>query len=166
MSNSFPKQITYPVYIIENQRQKYNNANIVRRQTGFITLGRVPAKRKFVKGHLFDSRGICYEYQGECGWPRYGGRFREIAELLILPALISKVLEVFLYFGPDLKEETPLSLDQFKAKIVQSTARIAKKDLDQLKRTLASKTDYISVIEGVEWWLYNAGKRDQDGHPV
>ena len=166
MSNGLHDRLAYPVYLIEDKKQPFNIADVVYRKSGFITFSRVPAKGKFVKGHLFDSDGKYYRFEGECGWPRYSGWIRVFAELLFFPTLISKALEFFVYFGPDLKTCTQLSLDDFRIRILEATSLIGKKDITQLKNLLNSKEDYRSVIEAVDWWRYNAGKRDEDGHPL
>lgn len=166
MNDNLNRKLVYPVYLIEDKKRPLNISNVVYGKTGFITFSRVPAKGKFVKGHLFDSAGVAYRFEGECGWPRYSGWLRVLAELVFIPTLLSKVLEFFVYFGPDLKTSTPLSLDDFRTGIVEATSLIGKKDIAQLKNLLDSKKDYRSVIEGVDWWRYNAGKRDEDGHPL
>jgi hypothetical protein len=82
-----------------------------------------------------------------------------------VPGLVFKFAEFFIYFGPKLVSEECLDLDRFKTDIVNSIENYENKKLPQLRKVVATRDSFCSVIEGIEWWAYNGDVRDADGHP-
>jgi hypothetical protein len=161
------KSLKYPVFIIENLRtNKFTGFDIVYGSTGFSVWGRVPNSKKFANGYLFDANGSIFKYSGSSGWPRFSPRTCLVLDSLLIPGILSKLFERVGYFGPALTGEEHVDVEEFKIRVVASIEKYGSKDLTQLKSLLSQKTDFISILEAVDWWRYHGGKRDEDGHPV
>ncbi len=159
--------IAYPIVVIEDLPHEFLIMDIVRKRNGFITFSRVPTIGNFQHGKVFDSAGQIFRYEGECGWPRFRGVVKIILEAIILPTILTKLLESFVYFGPDLRSVEQVPLDDFRRLLVQAVSSFEKsrKSLTELEELLKRKKTYRDVIEGVDWWRYHGGRRDPDGHP-
>jgi hypothetical protein len=159
--------LKYPVFLIENRRNnKLTGYSIVYGPTGFTVLGRVPNSKKFTEGHLFGADGRIFTYLGSSGWPRFGPKTCLVLDNLVVPGLIFKLFERVGYYGPTLATEEHVNLEEFKRRLISSIENYGSNDINQLKSLLSEKNNFIDVLDGVDWWRFYAGKRDEDGHPV
>ena len=166
-SYELSRSLEYPVLLVEEDRHhSFTGYNIVYRPTGFTTFGRVPNAQKFGKGLMFDSSGKIYQYEGSSGYPRFSPRACSILDNLILPGLLIRALHVFWYFGPRLIRSEHVDVPEFKLQASSAIEAYEDEEIPQLRGILSRKANYKSVIEGVDWWRYNGGNRDDDGHPV
>jgi hypothetical protein len=162
---SDPK-LNYPVFLIESNRfQKFTGFNVVKNRFDFTVFGRVPNAVKFSGGSIFTCDGRCYTYQGSAGWPRFSPRLCVLLDSLLVPGLIYKLAETFIYFGPKPVSSAKLDLNSFKSAIIDSIENYDCRTQPQLRKVVATKGSFREVIEGIEWWSYHGGVRDADGHP-
>lgn len=167
MNSETSGSLSYPVFLVENDRTHvFTGYNVVRKPTDFTTFGRVPNSEKYSDGLLFDSKGRLFNYHGADGWPRFSPQVCAILDYLVLPGLLSKLLEAVFYFGPKLTSGEKLDLQSYKEAIIERVERFEKSDQPQLRLIIADKKDFASVIEGLDWWRFHGGQRDEDGHPV
>ena len=159
--------LKYPIAVVESSpAHEFTGFMIVRRQTGFSVLGRVPNSQKFGEGYVFDSCGQIFRYAGSSGKPRFSPKLCVILDNLLVPGFLSKLLEVFVYFGPELLSREKVLLAEFKARLLLAIEAHGSEDVDQLRQVLSDKTSFQDVLEGVDWWRYCGGRRDRDGHPI
>ncbi|WP_284176667.1 hypothetical protein [Frigidibacter sp. SD6-1] len=141
--------------------------DIVRKQSNYITFSRMPKKGKFVEGRIFDSAGFCFEYSGECGWPRFGPVSSAILEPILIPAMLSKIQQHFFYFGPHLVGTRRVPIEEYKRQVLASIRQLGMgRRSEQLSRAIDDAPDARGVIEAVDRWRYHGGLRDADGHPI
>lgn len=158
-------KIKYPVLVIEEPGSELTGMNNVRFKSDFHTSSRVPKIGKFKAGCLFDSAGFCYRYNGECGKPRFPvGWVSVLLETLIIPPIITKILERIYYFGPNITSRELLPVEVFKEEIISAVASRKAKDGPELRRALSREVTYDGVLKAVDHWRYYGGKRDKDGH--
>jgi len=167
MADDLSRTLKYPIFIIEHDRKhEFTGFKVVHRQTRFSAFGRVPNSQQYNKGQVFDSEGQVYKYFGTSGYPRFHPKVCIILDSLLIPGLISKLLAMFTYFGPNLVEVEKVDPEEIRSRIVSEIMNYGSKDIDQLVKILSTKIDYLSILEGVEWWIYHGGRRDEDGHPI
>ncbi len=85
---------------------------------------------------------------------------------LLIPGLITKFFELFIYFGPKLMTYEEVTVDEFREAMISSIENFRDSTEPGLRNLLAAKNKYSEIIEGVHWWQYNSGTRDPDGHPI
>ncbi len=159
--------LKYPIAVVENSpAHRFTGFMIVRRQTGFSVLGRVPNSQKFGEGHVFDSAGQIFCYAGSSGKPRFSPGLCVILDNLLVPGFLSKLIELFLYFGPELVSREKLLPAEFKSRLLSAIEAHGSEDVDELRQVLVGRTGFQDILEGVDWWRYCGGRRDRDGHPV
>lgn len=161
------ESLDYPVFLIENDRKnQFTGFNIVYRPTGYSVWGRVPNANKYQEGQMFDASGRIFKYAGSSGWFRFSPKVCSVLDSLILPGLVSKLFEALAYYGPALMTGEKVDIEEFKHRLLASIERYGSKDLDQLSSLVSKATDFVAVLEAVDWWRYNGGTRDEDGHPI
>ena len=159
-------KLSYPVFVIESDHSnEFTGFKVIRNRFDFTVFGRVPNSAKYTNGYLFDCEGRSYTYEGAAGWPRFSPALCKILDSIILPGLVSKVLETAIYFGPKPVALSEPNLEGFKSMVVSSIERHQGKPQHQLRKVIASKGSFREIIEGIEWWAYHGGIRDPDGHP-
>ena len=159
-------KLSYPVFVIESDHSnEFTGFNVVRNRFDFTVFGRVPNSAKYTNGYLFDSEGRRYTDKGAAGWPRFSPALCRVLDSIILPGLISKILEAIIYFGPKPVVLSNPNLNEFKSMVESSIENYQGKPQHQLRKVVASKGSFQEVIEGIEWWVCHGGIRDPDGHP-
>lgn len=167
MAEDLSRILKYPIFIIEDDRaHEFTGFNVVLQQTNFLPFGRVPNSQKYNQGYVFDSKGRVYKYFGPSGYLRFHPKACIILDALIIPGLLFKLLAMFTYLGPNLIEVENVDPEEFKHRIVSKVMNYGSKDINQLVEILSTKTDYQSILKGVDWWRYHGGRRDEDGHPI
>lgn len=165
-SDRLTAMLAYPIAIVEHKKgNPLCGFDVVYSKRGFTTFGRVPNAAKFRSGIIFDCSGQVFEYEGSSGWPRFSSATSNLLDNLLLPGIITKVVECFGYFGPTLISQELLGIETYRAKLYAAISSYGAKDLQQLKQILNAKTTYRSVLEGFEHWRYFGDNRDEDGHP-
>jgi hypothetical protein len=159
--------LEFPVFFIEDRKSnKFTGYEVTYGSTGFTVWGRVPNSKKFTSGHLFDAGGRVFKYSGSSGWLRFSPKVCLILDNLIIPGIISKLFETFGYYGPTLVTEEESDIEAYKYRLVAYIERYGSKDIDQLKSLLSGKSNFVDVLNAVDWWRYHGGKRDEDGHTI
>ena len=160
-------KLRYPLFVIESDRfNEFTGFKVIRNRFDFAVFGRVPNSAQYTKGYLFDCEGRRYTYEGAAGWPRFSPALCKVLDNILLPGLVSKILEAAVYFGPKPVAVSELDLTGFKSTVVSSVEEYEGKPQHQLRSVVASKGSFREAIEGVEWWIYHGGIRDPDGHPA
>jgi hypothetical protein len=159
----------YPISVTEHRNRKHKDwfGHILYSQREFLTFGRVPTRGTFVQGEIFDSSGRFFNYRGERGFPRFQRQTKTVLEALILPGALFYLSQLLVYYGPDVKDETLLDLDDFKARLLAVWSKGSmKSEREELAGIVKSAKDYRMAIERVNHWRYFGGRRDEDGHPI
>jgi hypothetical protein len=161
------ENLRYPIFLIEKKAQKYAIFDIAHTKGDFVVGSRMPARKKYVDGYLFDSLGTVYEYKGSSGWPRFGEYSKPVLEVLILPALFAKLLSRYIYFGPKLVAAKNVNEAEFRELLLSSLKpHVRPKARPQIALLLSEARTYEDMIKAIDWWRYYGGKRDEDGHPI
>jgi len=165
--NSNPYTLEYPLFLAERKSDGgIRWYDVIFSQAGFTTFGRVPLASQYSNGHVFDSSGRVYVYLGASGWPRFSQVICNVLDNLIIPGLFFRGLGFFVYFGPKLVSSERLDLEEFEAEILTVVRGFQDPGFEELKKSVLSSTDFRSVIEGVDWYRFHGGDRDEDGHPI
>ncbi len=160
-----PAALTYPVFWVEAKRRRgFSTFAKVKHQIGFTTFSRLPAKMQFSTGYCFDSAGLVFRYDGSAGWPRFDGRLKTLIEFFILPAVVSKSVEYFVYFGPALTSSHSVDLLSFKKSLFEAINSHGHSDSQALMSMISKAKSYEDAISAAENWQCFSGSRDQDGH--
>ncbi len=160
------KDLEFPVFLAEsNPKHRYTGFQVVHSRWGFVPFGRVQNTKNFHRGIIADPSGRVCQYEGSAGWPKFPPSACKFLDNLVIPGLVSKIVETFGYFGPRLVSCERCSLGEFKEKILAAIEVFGDRDFDELRDMIAGQPDYLSVIKAVEHWQYHGGKRDEDGHP-
>lgn len=163
----YHETLRYPVFLVEAKSTEFTIFDVLERQGDFVTFGRVPVAGKYVEGWLFDSAGRMFDYAGSAGWPRFGRQAKAVLEALVLPGVLFKPWAVARYFGPQLVGVQEVEADAFRALLFDRIRRHVKpKERPQLRALLDKARTPEEMIRAVDWWRYNGGARDADGHPL
>ena len=163
----YHESLRYPVFLVEAKSTEFTIFDVLHRQGDFVTFGRVPVAGKYVEGWLFDSTGRVFDYAGSAGWPRFGRKAKAVLEALVLPGVLFKPWAVAQYFGPELVGVQEADADAFRALLFDRIRRHVKpKERPQLSAAMDKARSPEEMIRAVDWWRYNGGKRDADGHPL
>jgi hypothetical protein len=162
-----PRELKYPVFVVESKAQKYAIFNLARAQSDFVVFTRLPPKGEYVDGMIFDAGGSMYTYKGSSGSPRFGSTLKAVLEAFIIPSLIAKVMARFVCFGPTPLTSRKLDLNQYRESLMKSMrSHTSARERLQLEALLQSADTYKKILASVDWWRFHGGKRDEDGHPV
>lgn len=163
-------KVVYPAFLIEDQPNELSMMDNVSSRFQHTTFSRLPVIDTFVEGEIFDSEGNVHQYRGMSGWPLFPNNWiKTVLEILIIPAIISKLLELVFPIVPSIEASKHLTIEEYKKRILDSIerfypAKIASKERQSLSAVLESKNSYLEVLQGVEDWRYYGGDRDEDGH--
>lgn len=163
----YHQTLRYPVFLVEAAAGEYTLYDVAERQSDFVTFGRVPVAGKYGEGWLFDSSGMVFDYSGSAGWPRFGRTAKTVLESLVLPGILFKPIAMLRYFGPKIAGGRKEEADAFRDLIFDRIRRHLKpKDRRELRGLLDKAATPEGMIRAIDWWRYNGGRRDADGHPL
>lgn len=156
------KSLNYPVFMIEDRGQEYNQYSIIHSQRSFVPLLRVPIQGEFVRGRIYDRSGYIYRFDGEMGQPRFKeGFLRSVLDGLILPSILFQILGLFKYYGPHLISVEHVSVEEFKERILAAIQVYEREPvMDRLRDKVKGVGSYAASLDDVEWFIKTDGGRE------
>jgi len=162
------QKIKFPAIWVEFPRDPpsdfYSDYLVIGSSAEFLTFSRLPDRKKFAAGWLFDSEGNIWSTSAPDQWYFLPRRANRILEMLILPGLLWALIRYLVWVGPKIRGRRMASISEFKSDLVRSISLHSQSDAAELSLRLKDKITVNQCISEFRNWVTFGGNRDEDGH--
>jgi len=158
------RDLRYPVLVVAaKQKESWGKYKVVTGPSQYFTFSRLPVRKHYEHGYIFDSAGLIAECRGMSAWPVLdeNGWAKAMLENTLVVPILFRAFALFLNIGPGIVESQRVSLDDFKAKILESLRlHSSQKQIDNLSnlferghKQLPPADDAKSIVLWVDGWI-------------